>query len=313
MSVIAIINPVSGGGKALKIRPVIEDWALGNDVSLEWTKTETHARELAYSNSGRNSEITEIWVFGGDGTVSQVADGVQRAARSDAEPYARPSIVIIPCGTGNDLAYSLGIPSNPKAALAYHANSIRRSIDYGLVSIKDEETTYERVVVNSLGVGLDAQASLNAKPWKATLRTFAYKVGVAKALLYRSAPSAILTVDGARIEMPTCLIAAVGNGRRSGGMFLVTPDANLSDGLMDLCSVPDLPLSRMLVLLPSVEKGRHIDAPEVALRQFARLSIEFDGQLPAHVDGEIVTRRATRLDVSVVPAGLHVYVNPAEA
>ena len=177
---------------------------------------ETLAAELA-------PEVDVLVVFGGDGTVHEVANGL---------PLGGDGLVValLPAGTGNDLARALGLPPDPVAAATELAGSRPRTLD--LLDCGP------RRAANGVNAGFAAAATDTlSRPVKKVLGPAAYLVGGVKAGL--SPPTWPARVEaGGRVVEGEALAVVVGNGGSFGGGRWLLPDADLGDGLLDVLVVP---------------------------------------------------------------------------
>lgn len=102
------------------------------------------------------------------------------------------------------------------------------------------------------------------------------------------------------------LLVTIGNGISSGGMFRLTPQASITDGLLDVCLVQAVSKSRILQVIPRVIQGAHASAQEVHVHRVTTITISADAGLPVHADGEILARHAQNIEINVVSGGLSV-------
>jgi diacylglycerol kinase family enzyme len=114
-----------------------------------------------------------------------------------------------------------------------------------------------------------------------------------------------ITIDDARVE-GDFLLVSIGNGVRAGGGFYLNPGAYPDDGRLDVCTAERMPRARMLALLPSTIKGKHVGKRGVAVHTGSRIRISAARPFPIHIDGEYLGRREEPLDVSIVPRVLPV-------
>jgi diacylglycerol kinase (ATP) len=197
---------------------------------------------------------------------------------------------LLPAGTGNDLAMALGIPSNLDEAMAALADSREARIDLGRFD--------DRWFVNSLGLGFEAQVTIESTRI-AWIRGFTvYLVAVLKALSSLRCPDLVMTVDGRRIEGRRLLVC-VGNGPRVGGGFLLTPNAVNSDGILDICAVNAMGRLRVLQVLPKAISGTHVNHPAIDMFQGRVIEFESREGFPFHADGEVIdtARRSLRIEL----------------
>jgi YegS/Rv2252/BmrU family lipid kinase len=178
---------------------------------------ETLAAELA-------GEVDVLVVFGGDGTVHEVANGLPLAGRDG------PVVALLPAGTGNDLARAIGMPPDPVAAATELVDARPRTLD--LLDCG------QRRAANGINAGFAAAATdVLSRRVKTALGPAAYVVGGVWAGLRPPTWPARVEVDG-RVVSGDALAVVVGNGGSFGGGRWLIPDADVGDGLLDVLVVP---------------------------------------------------------------------------
>jgi YegS/Rv2252/BmrU family lipid kinase len=177
---------------------------------------ETLAAELA-------AEVDVLVVFGGDGTVHEVANGLPLGGDG-------PLVALLPAGTGNDLARALGMPPDPVAAAGELADARPRTLD--LLDCGP------RRAANGVNAGFAAAATDTLpRALKKVLGPAAYVVGGVRAGINPPTWPARVEVDGKAVE-GEALAVVVGNGGSFGGGRWLIPDADVGDGLLDVLVVP---------------------------------------------------------------------------
>ena len=177
---------------------------------------ETLAAELA-------AEVDVLVVFGGDGTVHEVANGLPLGGDG-------PLAALLPAGTGNDLARALGLPPDPVAAATELAGARPRALD--LLDCGP------RRAANGVNAGFAAAATdVLSRPVKKALGPAAYLVGGLRAGVSPPTWPARVEVDG-RVVEGEALAVVVGNGGSFGGGRWLIPEADVGDGLLDVLVVP---------------------------------------------------------------------------
>ena len=116
---------------------------------------------------------------------------------------------------------------------------------------------------------------------------------------------AVVTYDGGEFSAPMLMISAM-NGRRFGGGFLVTPQAEIDDSLLDLCLARKVSRPEILRMIPLFIRGTHTHQPAVRMVRSRRLVVESEEGLASHVDGEIFTQDARRLEIEILPRRLNI-------
>ncbi len=287
-----IINPVSRSGRGLQI------WNKEVEPVLRRKKVEYRShfsekpgdvirivRELSIRAQGDLS----LLILGGDGTMNEALQGM--------EDPSRFILGYIPTGSSNDLARDLKIPKNPSDALELILNSeTPRSMDLGTVVYPDGEMRHFAV---SCGIGFDAavcEEALHSKIKKTMNRLGLGKLtylGIALRQLFAAkAVSGKLTLEGGSpVDIGNMLFIACMLHRFEGGGFMFAPDADATDGVLDMCAVGDLPKSLILFALPTAFRGKHYRFKGISPYKAGSLTIETSIPLWVHTDGE-VTRKS---------------------
>lgn len=238
-----------------------------------------------------------VVVAGGDGTVSLA---IQELAGTGTP------LGIVPAGTGNDLATSLGLRDLDAGAAADAVIAGRtRTIDLARVTRADGTTTLYGTV---LAAGFDSKVNDRANRMRWPRGAMRYNIAIlVEFLRLRGIPFEVeLTLaDGSTTRVARDLImATVGNGGTYGGGIPICPDADLEDGLLDVTLVLPVSRARLLRLLPRVYRGTHTSLDEVSTFRVrsARLTA---ADVTAYADGDPLG--ALPLQVDVVPGALVVF------
>ena len=208
----------------------------------------------------------------------------------------RQTLGLVPTGTGNDFLKTLGVPNNWRATCDVIARNQSRPIDVGRIN--------GRVFVNNVGVGFDAQVSIEAQKVKGLRGQAVYMAALARTMLlsYRT-PQVTIERDGETFTQSITMLN-IGNGRCSGGGFWLTPQAELGDGLLDVCVIRGLSKPRILALVSHVMKGTHVTKESVQMKRAHRITVTSPEPLPVHADGEILYTEVKRLEIEVLPSRL---------
>jgi YegS/Rv2252/BmrU family lipid kinase len=298
-----IINPAAGGEAVRARLPDITEALRGSFVaapSVFVTGASGEACDLARSAASDHDVVVAV---GGDGTVSEVARGI-------VEARTRAALGIVPVGTGNDLSNALGIPSDIAFCLALVRSGRSRPLDCGTVRVLEGGKELHSMFVNVLGAGLDAEIAASVQTRKPLPGLPGYVLAALRELArWRSVPvqvSATTADSSERGWSGSCVVVTVGNGPRSGGGFRLTPGAHVGDGKFDVCVVEETSRLRLATLLPRALVGRHVHAPEVTIWHATSLSLTSSRSIAVHADGEVLSRCATSLDVTIVPGAIRV-------
>lgn len=244
---------------------------------------------------------TTLLAVGGDGTMSEVANGLLRAR--DGRPL--PRLALLPSGSGNDLARQLGIPRDPRALAGLLDQGATRPVDAGRLAWPGGE----RWFLNVASFGFTAAANLLVDRLGKRIGGASYVAGALAAFARHRDHPVRLGVDG-EVAAPLrlgCGVAA--NGAWFGSGMHVAPGAAVDDGRLDFVAVGGAGRLRLAAMLAGVFTGRHLRARGVTRRAVQALRVEWDGALPFEADGEPLAV-ASPVEIGVEPAALAV-VAPA--
>ena len=280
-----IANPTAGRGRT---RSMVETFAraVTGESRLLWTQGPGHAVELARSAA---PDTDVVCIVGGDGTVGEVINGLM--------PRPTP-IVVVPTGSGNDFASMVNAPTT--------ADELAAVIREGLGWRLDVLDCVDRYCANSIGIGFEALVTYHSLSIRYIRGLPLYLLAVMKALASYEVIHYAITLDGAPAIEGDYLLVSAANGPRAGGGFYLNPGARPDDGLIDVFTASRMPRLRMLSILPRTLRGTHVGRPGLAFHRGTRVRIAADRPFPIHIDGEYLGRRATPLEMSVVPRCLPV-------
>ena len=267
MKTLIIVNPASGGAKDLPIDEMRA--ASGADVvsprSLESFRAEVTA-------AARGAD--RIVVAGGDGTLNNAVN---------AFDYRFDSITwgLVPSGTGNDLARTLGLPTDPMEAFEVACGDNIRYLDVGRVRGQGVVKLFVNACMGGFPVEVDEAASSEMKE---RFGPFAFWVAGARAAVGYDRTT--VTVNGRALE--DCVAVGVGNGRTAGGGIEVWPEADPSDGLLDACALAVPGPASAAKLIPRLLRGTHEGIDEVSTTRDAKIVVEADPPIEFNVDGDLV-------------------------
>ena len=279
MSVV-IVNPSSAGGSTGEAWPQIASDLRSQfgAVRVLFTKKRGDAAALAGDASRKGAKF--IIACGGDGTVSEVANGILSSGK-DVE------LGILPSGTGGDFRRTLEIPSQSRAAARVLSEGRTVKIDVGRVSFVDHNGNEAmRYFVGVASCGMST---------KVIERVKAEKMSFAASLLQtamRTEPTRLaVQLDDSHERHLVVLNLCVANARYFGGGMKIAPDAKLTDGKFDVVSVGDLSALKLFTSAPRVYMGSHLSMPEVShatarkvvirpANRASEIALEIDGELP---------------------------------
>ncbi len=296
-----MFNPAAGKGRVVRDRDAIRAALEKAGAGGTFVETERVGHGITLAEDAAKDGAEAVVAIGGDGTVNEVVNGLLRVAEPE-----RPAFGVVPDGTGNDYGYLLGLrPGDLDGAARVIAAGATRVLDAGAVN--------GRFFANGVGLGFDGAVAETAAKIRYLKGFPAYLWSVFKVLRTWENFELTLTVDGRTIS-GRALLAAVANGPRSGGGFLLAPDAKADDGLLDVCRLGDLKKLEALRHLPKALDGSHVGLPWVTILRAKEVVLASDRPLTAHVDGNLATGVAhpDPLRIRILPRALRVLA-PAQA
>ena len=286
-----LTNPASGHGGATHVaeRAINQFHRRGVDVVAIAGTDADHARRLVEGALERGMDA--LVVVGGDGIVSLA---LQTLAQNDIP------LGIIPAGTGNDHAREFGIPTKkPEAAADVVVDGVAETVDLGRITGADGTVRWFGTV---MAAGFDSLVTdrTNRMTWPHGRMRYNLAM-VAEISKLRLLPFR-LTFDGEELVTDLTL-AAFGNTRSYGGGMLICPDADHSDGQLDVTMVQSASRAKLIRLFPTVFKGTHVELDQVRTARARTITVDSPG-INAYADGEYVC--PLPVEVSAVPGALHV-------
>jgi diacylglycerol kinase (ATP) len=236
-------------------------------------------------------------VIGGDGTVSEIANGV---AGTDAE------IAVLPCGTGQDFGRTHGIPSRFDDAVRVALDGDTRTIDLGRVECVGASRLFANVASAGMSGAVARRANSMTKRFGGRA-TFFYAL-TREFVAWQNTHVVVELADGVRREGPMHDVI-VANGNWHGGGMKLAPDARQDDGAFDVVTIGDVNKLDFLTTAPKLYSGRYLSHPKVELLRSSWLAISAAEALPLEVDGEPIGATPARFEV--VPSALRLRVPPA--
>jgi YegS/Rv2252/BmrU family lipid kinase len=235
-------------------------------------------------------------VAGGDGSVHTAVAALRRRGTLDA---GRP-LGLVPLGTGNDLARTLGVPLDPADAARALLTGAARALDH----VVDDE---DGVVVNAVHLGIGAEAAAKAAALKDRLGAAAYTAGSLAAGVRPGGWSLHVEVDGATVPVDDeVLMVGVANGRSIGGGAELAPDASPDDGLLDVVVATSTGTLARLGFATSLRAGTHVERDDVLVVRGRSVTVTGEG-FPVNADGELYGPVSSRT-WTVHPAAWSVFV-----
>jgi len=302
MKYLVIVNPISGRGYAENAIPEIEAGMKKHGLDFDLVRTERpwHAAEIAEKAVKDGYDV--IVTASGDGTANEAINGMMRTRNDE---FNNCAFSLLPVGTGNDMAYGLGMRGTLEESLATLAADHRKTIDVGLV--KGGDYPDGRYFANGVGIGFDAMVGFVAVKIRWARGLLAYLIAVIQTVfIYFKAPTVEISYNDISYEQPSLMVSIM-NGQRMGGGFYMAPLGDPGDGHFDLCIVSNPSRPRIFGLVPHFLNGTQASQPEVTTGRTHKINVRATkGSLPAHCDGETLCEEGDELSMEIVPSALEI-------
>lgn len=288
------MNPVAGRGKSRRLISEIEGH-LPTTAHSEVAFTERAGDEERLTELALHGGAQTIIAVGGDGTVSAIGAALLRRKSTT-------SLAVVPCGTGNDIAKTLGVSKwTPRQIAELVERGSPTRIDVGVVD--------DHFFLNSCGFGFDASV-LEASNHVRLLKGDAVYIYSALRQLF-TFRGVNVTVSGAPgVESGSMLMVTVSNGRWLGGAFKIAPRASVLDGKLDACFLGDSDVVQRMKLFVGAMRGTHIGMPSVSVAGAHELTLTFPENPLMEIDGELRRAQSRTVNVKCVPRALSVVGAP---
>ncbi len=287
-----ILNTKAQGGRAGKKT----EW-LKKEAELRWNHYDIHLTGEQGSAVDLKSEDYQnydiVVACGGDGTMH---NAINRALHKNI------IMGLIPMGSGNDFAKAVHLPSDLNKCLDIIKAKKTRKID--LIQCAGD---VDRWCVNTLGIGLDGLANSYNTRLKKYIGKLGYHLGALMASFTFKGCHMDISIDGELSGGQRLMITAC-NGSVEGGSFVVGPDAEIDDGLIDLLVITPTPLLKLLYYIPKFKKGIPKGLETASSVKCIRVNICSQSSVSVHGDGEHLGSDIRDLKISVHSQVLSVIV-----
>ncbi len=283
-----LVNPTAGAGRGL---------AVGREVTARFAAAGRQVRELAGCSAVEtewlaaqavSDGVPVVVAVGGDGMVHAA---IQVLAGTDT------ALGVVPCGTGNDFARSVGIPlKRPRAAAEAITAGHRKKVDLARAG--------DRWFAAVLASGFDSKVNDRGNRMRWPRGRARYNLAMVAELAAFRPLRYQLRLDDQQLDL-TAMLVAVGNGPSYGGGMKICPAASLTDGLLDVTVISQLSRAKLVRLFPSVYSGTHLRYAEVLTFRTASISLSAPG-VTAYADGEFID--VLPLTCTAMPGALQVLV-----
>jgi diacylglycerol kinase (ATP) len=294
-----IINPSSGRQSTKSkidnlCKFLLDD---GYTVGKYYTKKQYDAvNETIETCSSGNWDI--IIACGGDGTVNEVATGIVRSSN-------KLPVAILASGTINDFAKHINMPS--KMTEFFKMIKKKQVIEIDLGKINDGY--FVNVAGGGLLTDVGSQVSVEAKT---ILGPTAYYLEVAKKLISQEIEPIHMSFQSEEYtKEEDVLLFFISNSPSIAGFKKMAPDANISDGLLDVLIIKDSDVAELANIFFSVSSGVHINHPNVVYFKTKELFVGADKNMKIDIDGEVGKNLPAHFEV--IPKAMKIIVNQSNS
>ncbi len=284
-----VVNPAAAGGRVGRQWPRLQARlrAAGFDPPVALTRAPGHATEIAAEAVRRGERL--VVAAGGDGTICETLQGIHDGGGA--------ALGILPLGTGNDAARTLGLPLGLEDAARAIAAGRTRRVD--LIRAGD------RLVFNAIGIGLLGAINVNSASIKFVRGIAAYLVAAVGTLFRYDCPEIALSGDGFDYRGRMTILAIHG-GVTTGGGFPLTPAAVPDDGKLDVLLVEATGVPARLARVVAAVRGTLPHKPGSHERSFTSVRLDTRVPLPCHFDGNPGHIEPPGMTFEVLPGALEV-------
>jgi len=280
-----IVNPAAGRGRASQDWEKLAQLLRACGLRFETRKTLRRGQAAELAREGIRLGYRTILVVGGDGTVSEVINGLLPLSEIRQD---RVLFGAVPAGTGSDFARSIPLPKEPQMLARTLRAGQRRPLDIGHMTYQAGAKRMARFFANVADVGIGAEVVRRAAAQPRWLGgTGAFLVASVASLLTHHNERIELTIDGgSRIETRVRALV-VANARYFGGGMHVAPAADWSDGVLDVVVLGNIGRMEGILSLPQLYRGTHgrnrkvvfLRARQIIVRAAQPVGLEADGEL----------------------------------
>jgi YegS/Rv2252/BmrU family lipid kinase len=279
MKYIFIVNPTSGGGKALEVSKNIDKICKRDSLEYEIKYTAKPKEATDIVRSYKNDRCV-IFSVGGDGTLHEVLNGIVGS---------KNLLGVIPAGSGNDFYKSLS-----------DIDDMEIKADIGKIN--------DRYFINVAAIGIDAEVADNAKIMKKRKipTSQIYNASIIYTFFKYKFKKLKITVDS-QVTEGIYTIVSICNGKCYGGGYNIAPNAKINDGIFDIYLADKMYKSKIIGLLPKLRKGTHEESKYVHKIEADNIKIESKSSIVCTVDGEIIFDNS--FDIRIIKNAVTIYNN----
>ena len=317
-SLLIIIN--NAAAKARHVWPIISSRLKAVNIHFDSYETTGPRDATERTRSALQAGTTTIAIVGGDGTLSEAAEGFfefsENSGNLPAPINHRAALAILPAGTGDDFARGLmgrraSLDEWTQILLAHCQGDDPRPKVVDAMCGASENYTHRFLCLNAstMGIGGETAARVSAqgnlmRKFSGEARFAAAAVGALRAWRERRVR---VTVDGALVREGEMNLVAVGNGPYAGGGMMLSPNARANDGKLDVVTASGLTRAAVIRELPRIHRGGHLKNPKVQITQGEIVRVEtFSPQDAMLIEADGNVRGRTPVEFRIMPSALRI-------
>ncbi len=294
-NILCIVNPISGLKKSLKVYYELKDVIESHGFTSELLKTEYAGHAKKVVSELKLNQFNRILIFGGDGTVNEVINGLYQSDLCSFFP-----IGIIPTGSGNSVVHDID-------CLDYNI-AIKRALSDNIRLIDVNKAIFDnevRLSVSVIGWGMFSFGNVLADKLR-FLGTIRYDIASVIKLLEKTLYKAKISIDGETSDI-SCAFMVGCNSIHTGKGMKIAPLGGFYDEMIDMVIVKDdVSRLQLVAIFKKVYTGEHVDLPYVHMSQVKSFSIDALKDSYFNVDGETIKSR--KVSTQILPKTIKLLV-----
>ena len=294
-NILCIVNPVSGLKKSLKVYYELKDVIESHGFTSELLKTEYAGHAKKVVSELKLNQFNRILIFGGDGTVNEVINGLYQSDLCSFFP-----IGIIPTGSGNSVVHDID-------CLDYNI-AIKRALSDNIRLMDVNKAIFDnevRLSVSIIGWGMFSFGNVLADKLR-FLGTIRYDIASVIKLLEKTLYKAKISIDGETSDI-SCAFMVGCNSIHTGKGMKIAPLGGFYDEMIDMVIVKDdVSRLQLFAIFKKVYTGEHVDLPYVHMSQVKSFSIDALKDSYFNVDGETIKSR--KVSTQILPKTIKLLV-----
>jgi diacylglycerol kinase (ATP) len=311
MKTFVIHNPYANRWNAQKRLPEIHAALKAAGLEYDLVSTQGPGQAIELASQAVHQGYDAILAAGGDGTISEVVNGICQAVDPSPSKKVPVHLGILPLGTANDLVVNLGLPTDLQTTALFLQADKTRFIDLGTVTYKKEGIFQPlRYFDNNSAIGLEPTVTLVQQRITWMQGTLRYLLAALLAIARNPQWVVHLEWEDGKYDGP-CTLVTVGNTPVTGGLFYMTPHANPADGKLTFVYAYMNGRLAILRIFPRTMKsgqGSYVEHPAVHEVHTSWLRIRVEQPTPLHADGEIQTETAQEIEYRILEGVLPMIV-----